>query len=94
MNIVWFKRDLRIIDNAALAMACEKGPILPLYILESALWRESDMSDRHYMFLEACLSELDKALAQLGQRLIIKVGNAVDVLEDILIVKEKAKFFG
>jgi len=66
-------------------MACAKGPILPLYIFEPALWNEPDMSYRHYMFLEACLSELDQALAQLGQKLIIQVGHAVDVLEAIRI---------
>ena len=83
MNIVWFKRDLRIEDHEALAQAAKHGAVLPLYILEPALWQQPDMSHRHYLFLQDCLSELNQDLAKLGQRLIIKVGNATDVLEEL-----------
>ena len=31
-------RDLRVDDNAALSEAVERGPVLPLYILEPDLW--------------------------------------------------------
>lgn len=83
MNIVWFKRDLRIEDHEALAKAAQHGSVLPLYILETDLWRQPDMSYRHYLFLQDCLSELRKDLEDLGQMLIIKVGNAVNVLDDL-----------
>jgi len=83
MNIVWFKRDLRIEDNAAFTEASKLGPILPLYILEPELWRQPDMSYRHYAFLQECIAELDQSLRILGQKLIIKVGRAVDVLGNI-----------
>jgi deoxyribodipyrimidine photo-lyase len=73
MNIVWFKRDLRIEDNAAFTEASKLGPILPLYILEPELWRQPDMSYRHYAFLQECIAELDQSLRILGQKLIIKV---------------------
>lgn len=83
MQVVWFKRDLRIQDNAALAMAAQNGDLLPLYILEPALWNQADMSRRQYQFLTDCLAELDQALQKIGQRLIIKVGDAVDVLQQL-----------
>ncbi|MDC0864720.1 FAD-binding domain-containing protein [Rickettsiaceae bacterium] len=83
MHIVWFKRDLRIYDHEALAQAAKRGPVLPLYILEPDLWHQPDMSYRHYLFLQDCLSELSQALGELGQKLIIKVGNAVGVLEEL-----------
>lgn len=83
MHIVWFKRDLRIYDHEALTQAAKHGPVLPLYILEPDLWHQPDMSYRHYLFLQDCLSELSQALGELGQKLIIKVGNAVDVLEEL-----------
>lgn len=83
MHIAWFKRDLRIYDHEALAQAAKRGPVLPLYILEPDLWHQPDMSYRHYLFLQDCLSELSQALGELGQKLIIKVGNAVDVLEEL-----------
>jgi len=81
MQIVWFKRDLRIQDNEALTRALANGDVLPLYIIEPALWQEPVMSHRHYMFLLECLHELDAELTKLGQPLIVRVGEAVDVLE-------------
>ena len=85
MNIVWFKRDLRIEDHEALAKAAKNGSVLPLYIFEPELWNQPDMSARHYVFLQDCLCALDHALTKIGQKLIIKVGNGVDVLENLYI---------
>lgn len=83
MNIVWFKRDLRVEDHAALLSAATDGAVLPLYILEPELWRQPDMSYRHYRFLQDCLAELNQELSHLGQKLIIKVGSATVVLNDL-----------
>ena len=83
MQIVWFKRDLRIQDHEALQKAANCGPILPLYIFEPELWQQPDMSYRHHAFLSTCLRELDKSLQSLGQGLIIKIGNAIEILQDI-----------
>ncbi len=52
MQIVWFKRDLRVFDNEAFKKACETGPILPLYIFEKDLWKNSPMCMKHYTFLK------------------------------------------
>ncbi|MBV6638770.1 MAG: deoxyribodipyrimidine photo-lyase, partial [Mameliella sp.] len=49
--ILWFKRDLRVTDNAALLRACELGDVLPLYIVEPGLWAQPDDSARQYAFL-------------------------------------------
>ena len=59
MHIVWFKRDVRIYDHEALTQAAKHGPVLPIYILEPDLWHQPDMSYRHYLFLQDCLSELE-----------------------------------
>ncbi|MEM6376475.1 MAG: FAD-binding domain-containing protein [Pseudomonadota bacterium] len=81
MQILWFKRDLRAHDHAALAQAAARGPVLPLYVVESALWAERDMAGRHWAFIAECLSELRDDLAGLGQPLIIRVGEITDVLD-------------
>jgi deoxyribodipyrimidine photo-lyase len=84
MQIVWFKRDVRLEDNAALMGAVATGQtVLPLYIIEPALWQQPDMSQRHYVFLQESLAELTKALEQRGSRLIIRLGEAVEVLEQL-----------
>ncbi|MCY4305432.1 MAG: deoxyribodipyrimidine photo-lyase [Aestuariivita sp.] len=83
MHIVWFKSYLRIEDHEALTQAAKAGYILPLHILEPELWHQPDMSYRHYIFLQKCMGELDQALSNMGQKLVTKVDNTVDVLENI-----------
>ena len=83
MQILWFKRDLRLTDHAPLMAAAQQGPILPLYIVEPALWRQPDMSARHYAFLCQSLTELAGELEARGQKLIFKVGEALAILQDL-----------
>ena len=83
INVVWFKRDLRVHDNEALTSAAKDGPVLPLYIYEPALWEQEEMSFTKRAFLRVSLEELNLALKELGQGLIIKKGNAVDILDNL-----------
>ena len=59
VNIVWFKRDLRVHDNAPLHEAARKGlPVIPLYVVEPDYWRQPFASRRHWSFIHDCLAEL------------------------------------
>ena len=81
MNVlVWFKRDLRIHDHAALTRAAATGPVLPLYIAEPDLWQQPDASGRQWAFTAESLSDLRDELGQLGAPLIVRLGDAVDIL--------------
>ena len=72
MNIVWFKRDLRISDNESFTNACKSRKIMPLYIIEPELWQQDDLSYRQYIFLKESLEDLDTQLRKIGQKLIIR----------------------
>jgi len=93
VEIVWFKRDLRVEDHAPLVQAAMTagGRVIPLYILEPDLWAQPDMSRRHFDFLGECLAELDAGLAALGQPLVLRVGDAVDVLSDLCAAHRVAR---
>ena len=78
LNIVWFKRDLRIADHRPLVMAANAGTVLPLYIAEPDLWAQPDASARQWAFAAESLAELQSAL---GGRLCVMVGDAVAVLQ-------------
>ncbi|MGD9255144.1 MAG: FAD-binding domain-containing protein [Chromatiales bacterium] len=84
IQVVWFKRDLRVHDNEALTRAAEQGPVLPLYIVEPDLWRQPDSSSRHWTFCRESLLSLREALADLGQPLVIRQGPAVTVLREMV----------
>ena len=84
IQIVWFKRDLRVEDHEALGSAAGHGPVLPLYIVEPDLWRQPDSSARQWAFYRECLDALRDALAALGQPLVIRRGDAACVLRDLV----------
>lgn len=81
VQIVWFKRDLRVTDHAPLAAAAGRGPVLPLYIVEPGYWAGDDTSARQFAFLAESLVDLRAMLARLGQPLVVRQGEAVAVLE-------------
>ncbi len=79
-RVVWFKRDLRLHDHAALTAAALHGPTLCLYVIEPALWRQPDMSSQHYRFVLECLEDLRHSLRRRGSDLLIRVGDVCEVL--------------
>ncbi|MEM1270057.1 MAG: FAD-binding domain-containing protein, partial [Bacteroidota bacterium] len=58
-------------------------PVLPLYIAEPSVQHAEDFSSRHWRFIRGCLVPLRANLAHLGQPLIVRVGEAVEVLESL-----------
>ena len=79
-ELVWFKRDLRIADHSPLVAAAKRGPVLCLYIYEPELIAAEDFSRRHLLFMNDALADLDASLRRLGTRLLIRRGDAVEVL--------------
>ena len=72
-----------MLDHAPLSNACANGKILPLYILEPNLWRQPDVSYRHFLHLQHYLSQLDDMFIKRGAKLVIKVGEALPVLKSL-----------
>lgn len=83
LQLVWFKRDLRVTDHCPLANAAARGPVLPLFIVEPALWQQPDMSGRQWAFVAECLEALRKQLAAKGQSLVIRLGNTIEILDSL-----------
>ena len=81
LQVVWFKRDLRAVDHRPLVQAIERGPVLPLYVVEPELWQQPDVSERQWLFCREALLELRQALMDLGQPLVVRSGDVVQVLE-------------
>ncbi|WP_205474067.1 deoxyribodipyrimidine photo-lyase [Nocardioides sp. SYSU D00038] len=75
-SVMWFRRDLRLADNPALLAACADGPVLPLFVLDPALWGPAGAPRRHYLC--ASLRALDSGLAGLGGGLSVLRGDPVD----------------
>ncbi|MEO1641733.1 MAG: deoxyribodipyrimidine photo-lyase/cryptochrome family protein [Pseudomonadota bacterium] len=85
LHIVWFKRDLRVHDHAAItaavkAAAADGGRVLPLYVFEAGYWTLPEHSGRQFEFISESLKDLDSALATRRTRLCIRTGDMVSVL--------------
>jgi deoxyribodipyrimidine photo-lyase len=72
---MWFRRDLRLADNPALLEATADGPVLPLFVLDPALWGPAGPSRRAY--LGASLRALDVDLRRRRTRLSVLRGDPV-----------------
>ena len=82
-QLVWFKRDLRCEDHAALVQAARLGPIRCIYVLEPALWVQPDVALQHFEFIRESLQDLDAQLRIRGGTLEIHVGETMEVLTKI-----------
>lgn len=72
-TVVLFTRDLRVHDHPALTAACERGPVVPLFVLEPQLVARS--ANRARFLLEA-LADLDGHLRERGAGLVLREGEA------------------
>ncbi|WP_319241655.1 deoxyribodipyrimidine photo-lyase [uncultured Propionivibrio sp.] len=78
--LVWFRRDLRDEDNAALAEATRRARrVYCAFIFDrDILDALSDTSDARVAFIHASLLELDAGLRQRGGALIVRTARAVE----------------
>ncbi len=81
LQVVWFKRDLRMHDHAPLAEAARRGPVLPLYVAEPGYWALPDASARQWAFIAEALKDLRRSLTELGRPLVVRTGDVVSLLE-------------
>ncbi len=83
INILWFKKDLRIDDNEALYESLKNNLILPIYIFEIELWNQKTHSRRQWQFCKESVLDLRNALKKKGQPLVIRTGNVIEIFEEI-----------
>jgi deoxyribodipyrimidine photo-lyase len=80
-SVVWFKRDLRVVDHEALALALRAGPVLCIYLVEPSLLAQPDVSRQHHRFAMESVADLRAQLRMLGLDLHVITGEAVAVLD-------------
>ena len=78
--IVWFRRDLRVEDNAALFHASHTGaPLVPLFVVDTGLIASLRSDGAVFDFQAQCLRDLETSLRKLGGSLVVRNGTALDV---------------
>lgn len=78
-GLVWFRRDLRSNDHAALHNAlqeCER--VFCVFIFDTSILAHLPRADRRVEFILLALQELDAALRENGGALIVRHGDPID----------------
>jgi deoxyribodipyrimidine photo-lyase len=79
---MWFRRDLRLSDQPALAAACKSGrPVIPLFIHDD---QSEALGAAPKFRLGLALACLGETLAEKGSRLTLRRGDALDILRDVI----------
>ncbi len=85
INIFWFRRDLRLNDNAALYHALKSDiPILPIFIFDSNILDQLPQEDARVSFIHKTLKEINQYLHNLGSTLDCRYGDPIQVWKKIV----------
>lgn len=85
VNVVWFKKDLRLTDHAPLSEAIRHGsPVLLLHFFEPSLMDAADSDDRHWRFIFESVEELKTKLQQQQIHFFSFYAEVVPVLQELL----------
>lgn len=76
ISVFWFRRDLRLHDNAGLYHALKSGlPVLPIFIFDrNILDKLEDKTDRRVEFIYNTLADIKKQLEAMGSSLLVYYG--------------------
>ena len=79
-TIVWFRQDLRVNDQPALAAALAEGSLVPVYLLDDDTPGDRRIGAAQRWWLDGSLRALDAELQARGSRLVLARGRVDRVL--------------
>lgn len=86
LSIFWFRRDLRLNDNAALFEALKNtNSVLPLFIFDTEILEKlPSKEDKRIVFIHHHIAKLQKELIKLGSSLLVMHGSPMAVFEKLV----------
>jgi deoxyribodipyrimidine photo-lyase len=85
VNIFWFRRDLRLFDNAGLFAALSEGsPVLPVFIFDKDILDSlDDRSDKRLLFIHQEITHLKKSVEAAGGCMVVQYGKPIEVFQSL-----------
>lgn len=84
VNLVWFKRDLRLRDHEPLFHASADGtPVLLLFIFEPLLLEDPHYDVRHWRFIWQSLQDINQQLKPFNTQILLMQGEAITVFAQL-----------
>jgi len=82
-TLFWFRRDLRLQDNAGLHFALkENEEVVPIFIFDTVILDKlEDKADLRIAFIHQSLTLMQKQLEEMGSSLLVHHGNPSEIFE-------------
>ena len=86
VNIFWFRRDLRIEDNAGLFHALRSDkPVVPIFIFDTEILDKlEDRSDPRVSFIHSAINNIQLQLKKVNSTLEVYYGQPAEVFGKLL----------
>ena len=86
ISVFWFRRDLRLDDNAGLYHALKSGaPVLPIFIFDTNILNDlGDKRDKRVDFIHQTLMHLQEQLVERGSSLLVLSGTPQDCFGELV----------
>ncbi len=86
VNIMWFRRDLRLHDNAALYHALKGNtPVIPIFIFDKNILDDlEDKKDRRIEFIRLAIEEMQEQLVKMSTSLEVFYDTPIEVFNNLL----------
>ena len=85
MILFWFRRDLRLDDNAALFQALSKNEnVLPIFIFDDTILMQLDKNDARISFIHQNLKKIQEDLQKKGKSIAVFKGNPLHIIEKLV----------
>ncbi|WP_010600568.1 deoxyribodipyrimidine photo-lyase [Pedobacter agri] len=94
INIFWFRRDLRLEDNAGLYHALKSdNPVIPLFIFDKNILDKLPKNDARVTFIYQTIKDIKETLQKKGSDLLVKYGKPEKIWPEILKEYEVKEVF-
>ncbi len=86
INIFWFRRDLRLTDNAGLYQALSSGKkVLPIFIFDTEILDKlEDKKDKRVTFIFKAISEIHEKLGSVKSTIDVRYGKPVEIFKELI----------
>lgn len=86
VNIFWFRRDLRLHDNAGLYHALKSNrPVVPVFVFDTKILDQlEEKTDRRVEFIQCALQDMQDELVKQGSTLDIFHGTPMEMFNTLL----------
>ena len=85
MNVFWFRRDLRLEDNAGFFHALTSGEeVLPIFIFDETILSQLPKDDARVSFIYLQLENIQKKLQSAGKSLAVFHGKPSEIFTELL----------